>query len=161
MNPIFLVVPILLPAAAAVWLLLTRPKGKQLEIGLMVPVCVTSALVWALLLNRPADGLELFRFTQGLSVTLRLAGVGSVFAGLVATLWPLATLYTYSYLHSDKRIDIFLTCYTLTYSVTLGIAFAGNLLTLYLFYELLTLATVPLVMHDMTREALAASRKYL
>lgn len=161
MNPIFLIIPILLPAAAAVWLLFARPKGKQLEIGLMIPVCVTTALVWALLLNRPAAGLELFRFTQGLSVTLRLDGIGSVFAGLVATLWPFATLYTYSYLHSDKRIDIFLTCYTLTYSVTLGIAFSGNLLTLYLFYELLTLATVPLVMHDMTHEALAASRKYL
>ena len=64
-------------------------------------------------------------------------------------------------MNEDKRIDVFLTCYTLTYSVTLGIAFAGNLLTLYLFYELLTLATVPLVMHDMTPEALAASRKYL
>ncbi len=161
MNPLFLIVPILLPTAAAVWLRLARPAGKHMEIGLMTVVLINTVLVWGLLLNRPAGGLELFRFTRGLSVTLRLDGVGSVFAGIIATLWPLATLYAYSYMHEDKRIDVFLTCYTLTYSVTLGIAFAGNLLTLYLFYELLTLATVPLVMHDMTPEALAASRKYL
>ena len=161
MNPLFLIVPILLPTAAAVWLRLARPAGKHMEIGLMTVVLINTVLVWGLLLNRPAEGLELFRFTRGLSVTLRQDGVGSVFAGIIATLWPLATLYAYSYMHEDKRIDVFLTCYTLTYSVTLGIAFAGNLLTLYLFYELLTLATVPLVMHDMTPEALAASRKYL
>ena len=49
----------------------------------------------------------------------------------------------------------------MTYGVTLGIAFAANLLTMYFFYELLTLVTVPLVMHTLTREAILASRKYL
>lgn len=161
MNPLFLVVPILLPVVAAVWLRLRRPTGKRMESVLFALVLLNSVIVWALLLNRPEEGLELFRFTRGLSVTLRLDGMGSVFSGIVATLWPLATLYSYSYMHGDKRIGVFLTCYTLTYAVTLGIAFAGNLLTLYLFYEMLTLATVPLVMHDMTPEALQASRKYL
>lgn len=51
--------------------------------------------------------------------------------------------------------------YTITYGVTLGISFAANLLTMYFFYELLTLVTVPLVMHTLTREAILASRKYL
>lgn len=161
MEPIFLIVPILLPVAAAVWLRLCHPAGKRMEAALFALVLLNSVLVGALLLNRPAEGLALFRFTRGLSVELRLDGMGSVFAGIIATLWPLATLYTYSYLHEDKRIGVFLTCYTLTYAVTLGIAFAGNLLTLYLFYELLTLVTVPLVMHDMTHEARRAARKYL
>ncbi len=161
MNPLLMIVPILLPAAAAVWLRLTRAEGKRMEAALFILVLLNSALVWALILRRPPQELTLFGFTGDLTVTLRLDGVGSVFAGLVAALWPLATLYAYSYMHEDKRINVFLTCYTLTYSVTLGIAFAGNLLTLYLFYEMLTLATVPLVMHDMTREALAAARKYL
>ena len=51
--------------------------------------------------------------------------------------------------------------YTITYGVTLGIALADNILTMYFFYELLTLVTVPLVMHTLTREAVLASRKYL
>ncbi|GFI12339.1 NAD(P)H-quinone oxidoreductase chain 4 1 [Lachnospiraceae bacterium] len=49
----------------------------------------------------------------------------------------------------------------MTYGVTLGIALSANLLTMYFFYELLTLVTVPLVMHTLTREAILASRKYL
>lgn len=61
----------------------------------------------------------------------------------------------------EKNENIFFLFYTLTYGVTLGIAFAANLLTMYFFYELLTLVTVPLVMHTLTREAVLASRKYL
>lgn len=49
----------------------------------------------------------------------------------------------------------------MTYGVTIGIAFSGNLVTMYLFYELLTLVTFPLVLHPMTKEAMRASRKYL
>ena len=64
MNPLFLIVPILLPTAAAVWLRLARPAGKHMEIGLMTVVLINTVLVWGLLLNRPAGGLELFRFTQ-------------------------------------------------------------------------------------------------
>ena len=84
-----------------------------------------------------------------------------VFGGLVATLWPLATLYAFEYMTKEERESVFFMFYTMTYGVTLGIAFAGNLLTMYFFYELLTLVTVPLVMHTLTREAILASRKYL
>lgn len=49
----------------------------------------------------------------------------------------------------------------MTYGVTAGIAMAGNMITLYLFYELLTLVTFPLVLYPMTKEAMRASRKYL
>jgi multicomponent Na+:H+ antiporter subunit D len=84
-----------------------------------------------------------------------------VFAGLVSTLWPLATLYAFEYMTKEEHEKIFFTFYTMTYGVTLGISLASNLLTMYFFYELLTLITVPLVMHTLTREAILASRKYL
>jgi multicomponent Na+:H+ antiporter subunit D len=87
-----------------------------------------------------------------------------VFAGLVSTLWPLATLYSFPYMEHENNgsihINIFYLCYTATYGVTLGIAMSGNMLTMYCFYELLTLVTVPLVMHTLTREAVHASRTY-
>ena len=61
----------------------------------------------------------------------------------------------------EKRTTSFFAFYTMTYGVTLGIAMAKNLVTMYLFYELLTLVSVYLVMHPMTRKALRASRVYL
>ena len=84
-----------------------------------------------------------------------------VFGGLVSALWPLATLYAFEYMTKEEHEKVFFMFYTMTYSVTLGISFSANLLTMYFFYELLTLVTVPLVMHTLTREAILASRKYL
>jgi len=124
-------------------------------------VIVTSVLVWVAIVKRPPDVLRLFSFTRDLTITLKLDGCGSVFAGLIAVLWPLATLYSFEYMRHEPRQGGFFCCYTVTYAVTLGIAFSANLLTLYMFYEMLTLITVPLVIHPMTREAIRASRKYL
>ena len=87
--------------------------------------------------------------------------MGSVFAALIATLWPFAALYAFEYMRHADRQNGFLAFYTMTFGVTAGIALAGNMLTLYMFYEMLTLVTVPLVMHDLSREAVRASRKYL
>ena len=127
----------------------------------MAVTLLTSVLLWALILRRPEDGLLLLHFTGDLNLTLKLDGMGSVFAALIATLWPLATLYAFEYMRHADRQNGFLAFYTMTFGVTAGIALAGNMLTLYMFYEMLTLVTVPLVMHDLSREAVRASRKYL
>ena len=84
-----------------------------------------------------------------------------MFAGLVAVLWPLATLYAFEYMTHEGHEKTFFMFYTMTYGVTLGIAFASDIMSMYLFYELLTLVTVPLVMHSLNRESILAVRKYL
>jgi len=79
----------------------------------------------------------------------------------VAFLWPLATLYSFEYMKHEERKDTFFAFYVMTYGITMGIAFAGNLTTLYLFYEMLTLVTFPLVLFPLSKEAVRASRTYL
>lgn len=123
----------------------------------MAVTLLTSVLLWALVLRRPEDGLLLLHFTGDLNLTLKLDGMGSVFAALIATLWPFAALYAFEYMRHADRQNGFLAFYTMTFGVTAGIALAGNMLTLYMFYEMLTLVTVPLVMHDLSREAVRAS----
>ena len=103
----------------------------------------------------------LANFTGNLTIAFKVDGMAIVFAGLVSFLWPFATLYAFEYMTKEEHEKVFFMFYTITYGVTLGIALAGNLLTMYFFYELLTLVTVPLVMHTLTREAILASRKYL
>lgn len=124
-------------------------------------VIVNSLLVWNLLLHRPENIFTLANFTGNLSISFQVDGMGMVFAGLVSALWPLATLYAFEYMTKEEHENVFFLFYTITYGVTLGISFSANLLTMYFFYELLTLVTVPLVMHTLTREAILASRKYL
>ena len=126
-------------------------------------VLAASAMIWAVLFTGrgQGNGAVLFSMAGNLKVFFRMDGMGAVFSGLVSVLWPLATLYAFEYMEGDKRGREFFAFYTMTYGVTLGIALSGNLVTLYLFYELLTLVTFPLVLHDRTKEAIRASRKYL
>ncbi len=134
---------------------------KKINLFTEAVVIITSVLTWLVILNRPIRAIELFSFTRDLAITLRLDGCGSIFAGLISVLWPFATLYAFEYMEHEQRYKGFFCCYTVTYAATLGIALSANLLTLYMFYEMLTLITVPLVMHPMTKEAIRASRKYL
>lgn len=153
---------ILLPIITGVLLpVLPFQSKKQRDLFNEIIVVINTIMVWYLILNRPADPFTVVNYTGDLSITFKIDGLGMVFGGLVATLWPLATLYAFEYMTKEERESVFFMFYTMTYGVTLGIAFAGNLLTMYFFYELLTLVTVPLVMHTLTREAILASRKYL
>lgn len=136
-------------------------KRWQKEVFLEAAVIINSLLVWYLLLHHSDSTFLLAHFTGDLNISFRVDGMSMVFAGLVSFLWPFATLYAFEYMTKEKNENVFFLFYTLTYGVTLGIAFAANLLTMYFFYELLTLVTVPLVMHTLTREAVLASRKYL
>ena len=136
-------------------------KRWQKEVFLETAVALNSILVWYLLLHHSDSTFLLAHFTGNLNISFRVDGMSMVFAGLVSALWPFATLYAFEYMTKEENENVFFLFYTLTYGVTLGIALAANLLTMYFFYELLTLVTVPLVMHTLTREAVLASRKYL
>lgn len=153
---------ILIPFIAGI-LVPVIPFGKrwQKELFLETAVILNSVLVWYLLLHHSDSTFLLAHFTGDLSISFRVDGMSMVFAGLVSALWPFATLYAFEYMTKEEHENVFFLFYTLTYGVTLGIALAANLLTMYFFYELLTLVTVPLVMHTLTREAVLASRKYL
>ena len=153
---------ILIPVIAGILVLLIPfKKRSHMEIFLEGMVILNSILVWTLLVHRPENIFTLANFTGNLSISFDVDGMGMVFGGLVSALWPLATLYAFEYMTKEEHEKVFFMFYTMTYSVTLGISFAANLLTMYFFYELLTLVTVPLVMHTLTREAILASRKYL
>jgi len=132
-----------------------------MEIFLETMLLLNGVLVWYLLFQHQDSIFTLAYFTGDLSISFHVDGMSMVFAGLVSILWPLATLYAFEYMTKEKHERIFFLFYTVTYGVTLGIAFAANLMTMYFFYELLTLVTVPLVMHTLTREAILASRNYL
>ena len=114
-------------------------------------VLVTSALTFGLIMNPPSDAFVLFRFTGRLSISLKLDAAGSIFAVILAFLWPFATLYSFEYMKHEAHEKVFFMFYTLTYGVTLGIAMAEDIVTMYFFYEMLTMVTLPLVLHTLSR----------
>ena len=136
-------------------------KRRQMTLYIEGLVLLTSGIVAALLLGGATETFHVVHFVNDLSISFKIDGMTMVFAGLVAILWPLATLYAFEYMEHEDHEKSFFMFYTMTYGVTLGIAFASDIMSMYFFYELLTLVTVPLVMHTMTREAILAVRKYL
>lgn len=102
-----------------------------------------------------------FALLPGVDFVLRADLLAMMFAVLSALLWLFTTLYAVGYLENAPNRSRFFGFFSLCIASTLGIALAGNLFTFFLFYELLTLSTYPLVVHRGTPEALRAGRKYL
>jgi len=99
----------------------------------------------------------------GVAIRFRVDALGMLFALVASSLWIITSAYSIGYMrglneHSQTRYFCF---FALALSATIGVAFSANLLTLYLFYEMLSLATYPLVTHHQDAEARASGRKYL
>lgn len=156
--PVVVLLPML---AGALISFLPFKKRGQMMVYIEGVVLLNSVLVWTLLLKQPEESFILFRLFGSLTLSFHLDGLGTVFAGIVSALWPLATLYAFEYMKHEGHEKIFFTFYTITYGVTLGIALSEDIVTMYCFYEMLTLATLPLILHTLKREAVLASRTYL
>ena len=155
-------VAVFLPIAAGAAMLAVRFKTRRArEIAVEGVTLLTSLLVLLCLLSGDGQAHTLFYLTKTVPIAFMLDGVGSVFTALVAFLWPLATLYAFEYMEHEGGEDHFFALYTITYGVTLGISMAANLMTLYVFYEFLTLSTLPLVMHGTRPEAIRAGHQYM
>lgn len=162
MNPVFLAVVVLLPILAGVLIpLLPFRSRRQMMIYIESAVLLNSALALTLLIAQPRGHFVLFRLASNLTLSFQLDGMGTVFAAIIAVLWPLATLYSFEYMKHEGHEKIFFLFYTVTFGVTMGIALAEDIVTMYCFYEMLTMVTLPLIMHTLSREAILASRNYL
>ena len=162
MNPYYLLVPVLLPMVTGAAVLGLRPKERRKrEILVMGGILAASAVIGALVLNRPGQPLVLYRFGSRMNISLGLDGLSGVFACLIAVLWPLTALYSFEYMKHEGKENKFFGYFSITYGVVAGVALSHSLITLYFFYELMTLATLPLVMHAMDTRAIYAGKKYL
>ena len=128
-----------------------------------LPVCLLALASVGVPFILGNEGLRqpLFRTGVGIEFWVGIDSLGTVFGIMVLGLWVLATIYALGYLGKEKGRGRFFFYYTITLGVTLGLAFAANLVTYYLFYELLTLTTYPLVVFTGTKEARRAGRVYL
>lgn len=113
------------------------------------------------------DGVQytytLFEVLPGVPIAFKVDSLGLMFALVSSPLWIVVSLYTIGYMrglkeHAQTR---FATFFALALSSTIGVAFSANLLTMYMFYEILSLSTFPLVTHMQTPEARVSGRKYL
>ncbi len=107
--------------------------------------------------------VQWWQLLPGLELSFSIEPLGMIFALVAGFLWPVTTLYAIGYMraHHEENQTRFYACFAVAIGSVMGIAFAGNLFTLFIFYEVLTLSTYPLVTHAGTEEAKKGGRIYL
>lgn len=127
----------------------------------LLAVCIWSIAPDVLQGERPEK--LLLNWLPGISISFKLEPLGMMFALLASSLWIVNSIYSIGYMRGNKEQNQtrFYTFFALSITAVMGIAFAANLFTLFLFYELLTLSTYPLVSHKGDTATVKSARLYL
>jgi len=162
MQAILMILVVLFPAvcAALVWALPALRADKTRDGFVLAALAATFVLVIALCLT--GDGaFTVFSMTESLPVILASDGVARLFAVLMSGMWLVSGAFSFKYMTHEGSQRRYYTFYLFTLAALMGLCFAGTLVTMYLFFEMMTLLSVAMVLHSMSKEAVAAGLKYL
>ncbi|QGU96619.1 monovalent cation/H+ antiporter subunit D family protein [Clostridium bovifaecis] len=160
MNSLILV-PVFFPMILAIMLPIAKFRERVRNLYVGAGVTANFILIMFVFYFIGEGKIHLLKLNEFVDVYFRIDKMGMLFSILVSILWIFTTFYSMEYMKHEGKENRFFTFFILTLGITLGIGFSGNLFTLYIFYELLTLATFPLVIHGGTKEAINSGKKYL
>lgn len=159
---ILLLIPIILPIIAGIMVLKRNFEERSARDKFVSTMVIINAIIVILLsLTTRNNPLTLLPIIPNNPIVLNIDNLGGIFASVVSLLWILCVFYASEYMTHEGDENRFFAFYTIALGVMMGITFSGNLVTLYLFYEFLTLATIPLVMHGDSAKAKTAARIYI
>ena len=160
------VAAVLAPATTAALIVILRRLPAVRDAVLVIGAAVTFAMILAMLpgaLRGEVATTSLGELIPGIELSLTADAMGMIFGLLASLLWVLAGFYAIGYMRGDGATNQtrFYAFYALCLSTAFAVAFAGDLLTFFIAYELLTITTYPLVTHKGDAKAIAAGRTYL
>lgn len=164
--PTLMMLMIFVPFAAALIIPFVGRMPNVREAVTFIASVTLIGIVALLIKDVGANGrpeVILFEFGPNLPIKFKLEPLGALFAGVASGLWLINSLFTVGYLrgNNEKNQTRFFTCVAIAIGAAMGMASAGNLLTLFIFYEVLTLSTYPLVTHKGDDKARKGGRIYL
>lgn len=136
------------------------PNRKLKCVLIFIVVAVTSALVVRLIFTKDYE-LVLWKLTETLEIRMRMDNLTRLFAAMTVAAWTLGVLFAFEYMKHEENEDRYFGFYLIVMGVLVALDHAGNLITLYLFFEVMTLTSLPLVLHNLSHEAVMAGLKYL
>ena len=162
-----IVAALVLPLVGAIGIALAgRVSANLRETVTLVTAGALAYSVWGLLPELMAGErpyLRLAEVVPGIDIAFRIEPLGMLFAALASGLWIVNSVYSIGYMrgNNEKNQTRFYVCFAVALAATMGVAFAANLFTLFLFYEVLTLSTYPLVSHKGDEATVRSARVYL
>lgn len=159
----FLLAAILTPIIGGAALLIVRKiNNRNTLLGIVgILLVLTAALTFAAIGFSGDMPVSLFALTANLNIFLCLDGIGKLFAALATIVFVCAGFFSFTYMKHEENEKRYFGYYLMVYGVLNGLCFAGNLITFYLCFEMLTLSSMALVLHNESREAIMAGLKYL
>lgn len=157
-----MLLPVLFPMIAGLMVLFVpalASKGERNKMTLAVLVVNCLLLLPVLFLGEMKQNL--FVLSDSLPVFLHADTLGKIFAALMCFVWAAAGAYSFEYMAHEGHEKRYYALYLITLGVLMGLCFSGSIVTFYMFYEAMTLLTMPLVMHTGKKDAVAAGLKYL
>ncbi|MEM7620281.1 MAG: monovalent cation/H+ antiporter subunit D family protein [Pseudomonadota bacterium] len=167
MSPeIHIILALLIPFVAAMLIPVFHAVPNLREMVTLGAAALLFFNVMALLqlvLSGVQSEISAFAVTPELELAFKVEPLGMLFACVAGTLWIVNSIYSIGYMrgNNEPRQTSFYVCFAIALSATMGIAFAENLFTLFVFYEVLTLSTYPLVTHKANKDAINGGRVYL
>lgn len=164
-----LLFPVVFPVLCGFFLFGAKFKNhKTREWLIIIELCINTAMVWVLAFLKP-DLVTVAKFADNLQLSFFLDRPAMLFSCMVSVLWIPATIYAFEYMEHEREhlgrderwINVFFAYYVMTYGITVGLAYAANPLTMYIFFEALSLVTMPLVIHLQDNKSIIAGRRYL
>lgn len=157
---------VLVSLVAVVFIIIFSNRPNIREFWSILAAFLKCGIVFSMLpavLTGSYPEIVLFEVSPAISLALKVDMAGIIFAMSASLLWIVTTFYSMGYMRGldEKKQTRYFASFCICLSATMGIAFSANLLTLVIFYEILTLATYPLVIHKETPVAMSAGRKYL
>ncbi len=156
-----------LPLLGAIFIAGTRDNPNQRETVTLLTAASLAVVVLLAILPLHLAGLPL-HYTAlepipGLAIAFSVEPLGMTFAAVASSLWILNSLYSIGYMRGNREPHQtrFYICFAIALSSTMGVALADNLFTLFIFYEVLSLSTYPLVAHHEDEKSLKAGRTYI
>lgn len=158
----YLLVPILLPVVSGLVIALCPRVGEDKARNPLVLATLCLNVIALLPVLFAGDmTLHLFTLSDNLPIFLSVDGAGRWFAAIMCFVWAAAGAYSFEYMAHEDCLRRYYSFYLLTLGVLMGLCFAGSIVTFYMFYELMTLLSMPMVLHTMKKDAVAAGIKYL
>lgn len=158
-----MILAVFFPALAGliVWRLPAAKEDRALRAKLNCGALALELVLVLCLCAAQGTQAHLLDMTPTLSLILHVDVIGSIFAVLMAAMWLTGSVFALEYMESDHNERSYQLFYMTVLSALIGQCYAGSMVTLYVFYELMTLLSVPMVVHERTPQAVAAGIKYL
>lgn len=159
----YIILSVFFPILAGTYLLVRKEMKtrRSLLVTTGVSLLVTAVLAVLALCLAGEGMLTLFNLTDRLPVLFKVDGVSVIFSAMTVIVFVCAGFFSFEYMKHEQKEKRYYGFYLIAFGVLLALCFAGNLITFYLFFELLTLSSMPLVIHNGSKEAIMAGLKYL